>query len=153
MYFPKDKQQKVKLKPAFTSPLRFLVNLFLTEISGESSGTLIIKNVIRSDDGLYQCIAENPTGAAYKNGHITVWFKPTFNRTRDLPPVWSWDGRPGNLSCLPEAIPNATIVWRWNQIEISEENFQHGRVSRNNFEVIGTSPQSFLIVKPYNEPR
>lgn len=121
--------------------------------AGESSGTLIIKNVIRSDDGLYQCIAENPTGAAYKNGHITVWFKPTFNRTRDLPPVWSWDGRPGNLSCLPEAIPNATIVWRWNQIEISEENFQHGRVSRNNFEVIGTSPQSFLIVKPYNEPR
>lgn len=109
--------------------------------------------MIRSDDGLYQCIAENPTGTAYKNGHITVWFKPTFNRTRDLPPVWSWDGRPGNLSCLPEAIPNATIVWRWNQIEISEENFQNGRVSRNNFEVIGTSPQSFLIVKPYNEQR
>ncbi|XP_066245045.1 fasciclin-2 isoform X4 [Euwallacea similis] len=121
--------------------------------AGEAFGTLIINNLTRSDDGLYECIAENPTGAAYKNGHITVWFKPTFNRTKDLPPVWSWDGRPGNLSCLPEAIPNATIVWRWNQIEISEENFNNRRVSRTNFEVIGKSPQSFLIVKPYNEPR
>ncbi|XP_066142214.1 fasciclin-2 isoform X2 [Euwallacea fornicatus] len=118
--------------------------------AGEAFGTLIINNLTRSDDGLYECIAENPTGAAYKNGHITVWFKPTFNRTRDLPPVWSWDGRPGNLSCLPEAIPNATIVWRWNQFEISEENFKNKLIFRENFQVIGKSPQSFLIVKPYN---
>ncbi|CAH1128831.1 unnamed protein product [Ceutorhynchus assimilis] len=120
--------------------------------AGETFGTLTISNLNRSDDGLYECIAENSVGKAYKNGHITVWFKPTFNRTRDLPPVYSWDGRPGNLSCLPEAIPNATIVWRWNEIEIGEENFRNGRVSRNNFEVIGRSPQSFLIVKPYNQP-
>ncbi|KAH1019187.1 hypothetical protein HUJ04_009041 [Dendroctonus ponderosae] len=113
---------------------------------GEASGTLHIKNLSRSDDGLYQCIAENKPGAAYRNGHITVWFKPTFNRTRDLPPVWSWDGRPGNLSCLPEAIPNATIVWRWNQVEISEENFSNGRVSRNNFQ--GFVPGHIGQVRP-----
>ncbi|XP_076257227.1 neural cell adhesion molecule fasciclin 2 isoform X2 [Rhynchophorus ferrugineus] len=122
------------------------------EDKGEAYGTLIISNLSRNDDGLYQCIAENPTGAAYKNGHVTVWFKPTFNRTKNLPPVWSWDGRPGNLSCLPEAIPNATIVWRWNQVEISEENFANGKLQRNVFQVIGRSPQSFLIVRPYNQP-
>ncbi|KAL1506853.1 hypothetical protein ABEB36_006137 [Hypothenemus hampei] len=121
--------------------------------AGEAFGTLVITNLNRSDDGLYECIAENPTGKAYKNGHITVQFKPTFNRTKDLPSVWTWENRPGNLSCLPEAIPNATIVWRWNQIEISDENFNMGRVSRNNFQVFGRGPQSFLIVKPYNEPR
>lgn len=122
------------------------------EAEGEAFGTLIISNLTRSDDGLYQCIAENTPGTAYRNGHITVLFKPTFNRTRDLPPVWSWENRPGNLSCLPEAIPNATVVWRWNQIEISEENFNNGRLQRNIFEVIGRSPRSFLIVKPHNQP-
>ncbi|XP_060530160.1 fasciclin-2-like isoform X2 [Cylas formicarius] len=120
------------------------------EEKGEGFGTLMITNLSRSDDGLYECKAENPTSSAFKNGHITVHFKPTFNRTKDLPPVWSWAGRPGNLSCLPEAIPNATITWRYRGVEISEENFNNGRVSRNNFRVQGTSPQSFLIVNTYD---
>jgi hypothetical protein len=25
--------------------------------------------------------------------------------------AWSWDGQPVNLTCLAEAIPNATISW------------------------------------------
>ncbi|XP_050308211.1 fasciclin-2-like isoform X2 [Anthonomus grandis grandis] len=117
----------------------------------ESAGVLIISELERPDDGLYECIAENKVGKSFKNGHITVWFKPTFNRTRDLPPVWTWDNRPGNLSCIPEAIPNATIVWKFRDVEISEENFRNNRISRNNFQVIGRGPRSNLIVTPHND--
>lgn len=111
---------------------------------GETYGKLIISNLNRSDDGLYECIAENAAGIAYKNGHITVEFPPTFERTKNLPPVWSWNGKPGNLTCIPEAIPNATIIWKYGGIEIQDNA---------NFQKIGNSPLSYLIVKPFNEKR
>ncbi|CAG9819922.1 unnamed protein product, partial [Phaedon cochleariae] len=111
---------------------------------GESYGTLIISNLSRTDDGLYECIADNTAETAYKNGHIAIEFPPTFERTKDLPPVWSWDNKPGNLSCLPEAIPNATIIWKYGGIEIQDGP---------NFQKIGNGPSSFLIVKPYNDKR
>lgn len=111
---------------------------------GESLGKLIIGNLSRSDDGLYECVAENSAGIAYKNGHIAVEFPPTFERTKHLPPVWSWNGKPGNLTCIPEAIPNATIIWKYGNIEIQ---------NNANFEKIGNGPVSYLIVKPYNEKR
>ncbi|KAJ8915925.1 hypothetical protein NQ315_015540 [Exocentrus adspersus] len=116
----------------------------IIEQNGMSFGTLIISNLNRSDDGLYECIAQNQAGASYKNGHITVEFPPTFERTKDLPPAWSWDNKPGNLSCIPEAIPNATIIWKWGSIEIRENN---------NFKIQGNGPVSHLIVTPYNENR
>lgn len=105
-------------------------------------GTLIISNLSRTDDGLYECIADNKAGTAYKNGHITVEFPPTFERTKNLPPAWSWDNKPGNLSCIPEAIPNATIIWRKGGIDIH---------NNNNFKIQGNSPISHLIVTPHNE--
>lgn len=94
---------------------RFLVEQLVSQEKGETVGTLNIMNVNRSDDGLYECIAVNGAGTAYKNGHITVKFPPTFEKTKDLPPVWSWNNKPGNLSCLPEAIPNATITWKFGE--------------------------------------
>ncbi|CAH1184709.1 unnamed protein product [Phyllotreta striolata] len=111
---------------------------------GEAYGTLLISNLTRSDDGLYECVAENTAGVAYKNGHITTLFPPTFARTRDLPPVWSWDNRPGNLTCLPEAIPNATIMWKYGDIEIQDNNV---------FRKIGNGPVSYLIINPHNDRR
>lgn len=111
---------------------------------GETHGKLIISKLNRSDDGLYECTAQNSAGIAYKNGHITVEFPPTFDRTKNLPPVWSWNGKPGNLTCIPEAIPNATIIWKYGGIEIQENP---------NFQKIGNGPVSNLIVKPYNEKR
>lgn len=111
---------------------------------GESFGTLIISNLSRADDGLYECIAENTAGTSYRNGHITVEFPPTFERTKDLPPAWSWENKPGNLSCLPEAIPNATIIWKFGGIEITNNNV---------FKIEGTGPVSHLIVNPHNDNR
>ncbi|XP_018561413.1 fasciclin-2 isoform X2 [Anoplophora glabripennis] len=121
---------------------RITLDQQIFEDRGETFGTLIISNLNRSDDGLYECIAENRAGTAYKNGHITVEFPPTFERTKNLPPAWSWDNKPGNLSCIPEAIPNATIIWRKGGIEIR---------NNNNFKIEGNGPVSHLIVTPYNE--
>lgn len=73
---------------------------------------MIISKLKRSDDGLYECMAENKGDKAYKNGHITVEFPPTFEAISDQPPIWSWDRRPANLTCIAESIPNATIEWR-----------------------------------------
>ncbi len=74
-------------------------------------------------------------------GHLTVEFKPNF----DYPPTrmtdaWSWEGRPANLTCLAEAIPNATIAWYLEgtpEIEIREvANIRiHGLQSESTLEV------------------
>lgn len=114
------------------------------EEKGETWATLIISNLNRSDDGLYECIAKNKAGEAYKNGHITVEFPPTFERTRDLPPFFSWEGRPGNISCLPEAIPNATVIWRLGGRPI--ENSEIFRKERH-------GAQFNLIINAGNERR
>jgi neural cell adhesion molecule len=83
-------------------------------VEGETFGVLQITNTLRSDDGLYQCIARNEGDAAFKTGHITVEYAPSFEHMKNLPPVYSWEQRPANLSCLAMALPNATIEWRWN---------------------------------------
>ncbi|XP_014600912.1 PREDICTED: fasciclin-2 isoform X1 [Polistes canadensis] len=80
------------------------------EVTGETVGILNIRDVFRSNDGLYECVAENAGGKAYKNGHVTVEFPPTFAYMENNT-TWSWDSRPVNLTCIAESIPNATITW------------------------------------------
>lgn len=90
------------------------------EDRGESIGTLAISKIIRSDDGLYECLARNKGDTAYKVGHITVEYPPSFEHMKGLPPIYSWEERRANLSCLAMGIPNATIEWRWNDRLIRE---------------------------------
>lgn len=123
---------------------RIVLEQRVNEIKGETYGVLSITQLKRSDDGLYECVASNKGGTAFKNGHITVEFKPTFINSKNQPPVWSWDKKPGNLSCIAESIPNATIEWRLNNVRIEKSH---------NFKIEGTGPQSFLIVYPYNDVR
>ncbi|XP_054731043.1 fasciclin-2 isoform X1 [Anastrepha obliqua] len=111
------------------------------EERGESSGTLRVTRATRNDDGLYQCIARNKGDTAYKTGHITVEFPPDFTHMKDLPPVFSWEERKANLSCLALGIPNATIEWRWNGRPLKE-------AFDKNLVIIGTGPRSDLIVHP-----
>ncbi|KAH8420233.1 hypothetical protein KR009_007698 [Drosophila setifemur] len=120
---------------------RIVLERYFDEDRGESTGTLRIANARRSDDGLYQCIARNKGADAYKTGHITVEFAPDFSQMKDLPPVFSWEQRKANLSCLAMGIPNATIEWHWNGRKIKE-------LYDTNLKIEGTGPRSDLIVHP-----
>lgn len=120
-------------------------NIFNDE-KGETTGILHFKNLKRYDDGLYACMATNKVETAYQNGHITVEFPPTFEKTENYPPVWSWNNKPGNLTCIAESIPNATIQWRYNGQYIENDVNQ-------NIQKQGNGPISYLLVRPYNEHR
>ncbi|KAM7350494.1 neural cell adhesion molecule fasciclin 2 isoform 1-T1 [Cochliomyia hominivorax] len=120
---------------------RIVLEQHFDEDKGESSGTLRIARAMRSDDGLYQCLARNKGETAYKTGHITIEFAPDFSHMKNLPPVFSWDERKANLSCLAMGIPNATIEWRWNGKPI-KDSFD------KNLVIEGTGPRSNLIVHP-----
>ncbi|ODM98953.1 Fasciclin-2 [Orchesella cincta] len=76
----------------------------------ETTAILKISDVLRTDDGLYNCIAFNQRTKTELLGHITVEFPPTFANT-PMKEAWSWDGRAANVTCLAEGIPNATIAW------------------------------------------
>lgn len=130
---------KEPFSPGVQVDSRIVMEVNKNDNKGETSATLFIKPVYRSDDGLYECVASNTGATAYKNGHLGVEFAPTFPYNATQPPVWTWDNRPGNLSCLAEAIPNATIEW-----------FLGGRPILNSptLKIIGTGPQSNLIVTP-----
>lgn len=104
-----------------------------------SQGRLIISGVLRSDDGLYSCVASNKGGEALKNGHVTVEFPPSFAST-PLKEAWSWDNHPVNITCLAESIPNATITWRLNDREIDRDP--------NVFQM-GSGPESVLRVSVF----
>lgn len=88
---------------------------------------------------MYECIASNKGGVAFKNGHLTVEFPPSFasmtNRT-----IYSWDSRPVNLTCIAESIPNATIHWTFHGEEKVEYDPQ--------IQVQGNGPISSLLIKP-----
>lgn len=103
---------------------------------------MTIDRLLRSDDGLYECIAENKGGKAYKNGHMTVEFPPTFTSMTNWT-VYSWDQRPVNLSCIAESIPNATIRWTLNG-EIPVENYI-------NVIKYGNGPVSTITVTPLDK--
>lgn len=124
---------------------RIILEQNVNEEKGETYGVLIIEKLNRTDDGLYECMAENKAGKAYTNGHITVEFPPTFEKVKNYPPVWTWNNRPANLTCIAESIPNATIIWRLGNVEIKENNNYNMVIEKGR-------AISSLIIK-YFEPR
>ena len=63
-----------------------------------------------------------------KNGHLSIQFPPSFASTPV--DVWSWGQNPVNISCLAESIPNATIIWKLNDRDVTRDpniyQFSHG---------------------------
>ncbi|CAB3247204.1 unnamed protein product [Arctia plantaginis] len=104
----------------------------------ESSAVITISKLNRTDDGLYECVAENDGGEARRNGHLTVQFRPTFENMPRIP-IWSWNQRPANLSCTAESIPNATIKWRFREADLVESP---------QVKIYGSGPSSYVIVTP-----
>ncbi|XP_022912718.1 fasciclin-2-like isoform X2 [Onthophagus taurus] len=119
---------------------RILMENFHDNEKGETYGILTIRNLRRADDGLYECIADNEIDKAFKNGHIAVEFPPVFDNTLNIYEVWTWRDNPGNLTCVAESFPNATIKWRYNNIELDGKN--------PSIRIEGTGPKSQLIVTP-----
>lgn len=104
----------------------------------ESTAVMLISKLNRTDDGLYECIAQNDGGEARRNGHLQVQFKPSFAHMPNIP-VWSWNAQPVNLSCVAESIPNATIKWKFHDLDLIES--PHVRI-------YGAGPISFVTVTP-----
>ncbi|CAG9788370.1 unnamed protein product [Diatraea saccharalis] len=104
----------------------------------QSSAVITITNLNRTDDGLYECLAENDGGEARKNGHLTVQFKPSFAHMPKAP-IWSWNGQPVNISCIAESIPNATIKWKFQELDLLETP---------HVKIFGSGPISYVTVIP-----
>ena len=75
----------------------------------ESRLTLTISQIDRRHSGLYYCRAENSAGFREQAAHVQVEFRPDLSRTQTV--VKSWPGNVVNITCLADAIPNATIKW------------------------------------------
>lgn len=103
--------------------------------------SLKFNNTERSDDGLYQCVANNKVGETIANMHFAVEFKPTFEKVGLVNKVVTWNKIPANLTCIAHAIPNATISWYHGNTQIS-------RNSDKIYTIFGTGWHSILQVTP-----
>lgn len=120
---------------------RLVLDQSFNDDLGESSGTLRITGAVRTDDGLYECVARNKGDTAYKVGHIAVEYAPDFEHMKSLPPVYSWEERRANLSCYAQGIPNATIEWRMGERLVKD-------LLDRNFEIVVQGPRSDLLINP-----
>lgn len=120
---------------------RIILTSIPDKAKGETVAILSIQNVVREDDGIYECIAENKVATAYKNGHLTVEFPPSFaSMTNET--VWSWgQRRTVNLTCIAESMPNATIRWTKGDLPLDMTALQI-------YKQIGAGPISTLSVTP-----
>ncbi|XP_076661576.1 neural cell adhesion molecule fasciclin 2 isoform X2 [Halictus rubicundus] len=137
--FRKHTSEKPYAKGSQPDDDRIVLENVQDAVAGETIGTLTIDKLMRSNDGLYECIAENAGGEAHRNGHLTVEFPPSFasmpNKT-----VWSWEQRPVNISCIAESIPNATIRWTiYGDQKIDKDP---------TIKQLGNGPLSTLIIVP-----
>ncbi|KAK7602065.1 hypothetical protein V9T40_009506 [Parthenolecanium corni] len=107
--------------------------------------TLNLNNVQRSMDGLYECIAVNEVANKHvktvSSLHLTVEFQPTFEKTAYVKEQITWGTRAINLTCIAEAIPNASIEW-----------FRGSNVNKitptGMYKIHGTGPKSDLEITP-----
>ncbi|XP_033320941.2 neural cell adhesion molecule fasciclin 2 isoform X2 [Megalopta genalis] len=137
--FKKHTSEKPYVKGSQQDDDTILLENVSDTVKGETVGTLTIDKLMRSNDGLYECIAQNTGGEARRNGHLTVEFPPSFasmpNNTE-----WSWDQRPVNISCIAESIPNATIRWTVN----GGETIDNDAMIKQD----GAGPRSTLMIVP-----
>ncbi|XP_014477456.1 PREDICTED: fasciclin-2 isoform X3 [Dinoponera quadriceps] len=134
--FTADKQYVMGAQP---NDDRIIMINKQNEMNGETVGNLTILNALRSDDGLYECIAKNRGGAAYKNGHLTVEYPPSFRLMPNIT-MWSWDKRTVNLTCIAESIPNATIRWTMHGDQKIENHAMIQQIDNGPISVLSVTP-------------
>lgn len=61
--------------------------------------------------------------------------------------VKTWNGNPVNLTCIAEAIPNATIKWSFNGRNIQDDDLYtiHGRSAHSNL-LVGLINNKLLLL-------
>ncbi|XP_076321293.1 fasciclin-2-like [Tachypleus tridentatus] len=104
---------------------------------------MTINQVQKQDGGLYFCYAENVAGSVEKPGHLTVEFKPQM-KTPESKLIKTWNENPVNLSCIAEAIPNATVKWYYSEQEIKADQSE-------TYIIYGEGGYSKLLVTPSSE--
>ncbi|XP_054718779.1 fasciclin-2-like isoform X2 [Uloborus diversus] len=117
------------------------VQLSRRQEAGEAVLVFTIAEATREHDGLYYCTAENRGAHVERVGHITVEFSPDMSSTPKYS-VKTWEGNPVNLSCIAEAIPNATISWSFQEQKIIEGD---------TYTIYGRTAHSNLLVRPNAE--
>ncbi|XP_033350026.1 fasciclin-2 isoform X1 [Bombus vosnesenskii] len=140
--FRKLTDEKPYVKGTQPDDDRIMLTNSADDTNGETIGTLTINKSLRSNDGLYECIAENAGGEARRNGHLTVEFPPSFASMQNTS-FWSWEQRPVNISCIAESIPNATIRWTmYGDQKIDNDNM---------IKQLGNGPLSTLMIVPLDK--
>ncbi|XP_076685211.1 neural cell adhesion molecule fasciclin 2 isoform X3 [Andrena cerasifolii] len=137
--FRKHTLEKPYVKGAQPEDDRIILTNAADDNSGETVGTLTIHESMRSNDGLYECIAQNPGGEARRSGHLIVEFPPSFDSMPNTT-VWSWEQRPVNISCIAESIPNATIRWTMR----GDQKIDNDAMIKQ----LGNGPLSTLMIVP-----
>ncbi|XP_054168434.1 fasciclin-2-like isoform X2 [Oppia nitens] len=93
-----------------TGDPRVSLSVLSGDLIDEQILELRLNPITRKDDGLYFCRGHNDAGIAEMAAHLEVRFAPDMSRT-PLTSVKHWDRNPVNITCIADAIPNATIRW------------------------------------------
>ncbi|CAG2178619.1 unnamed protein product, partial [Oppiella nova] len=88
------------------------------EPNEETLLSLRLSQTRREDDGLYFCRASNRGGVVESAGHLEVRFAPDLSRT-PATVVKTWNLQPINMTCVADAVPNATIRWWFRGQDLS----------------------------------
>ncbi|ESO06781.1 hypothetical protein HELRODRAFT_98742 [Helobdella robusta] len=95
-----------------------------TRMKLEAGGRLIIKTVETSDEGKYECVAENSVGVAYSYG------ANLYVKTRRVPPHFTLMNRTYhvnmganlNVTCNAVGSPLPKVRWRQGDIDLTPDN-------------------------------
>jgi len=125
-------------------------NYFIAEQNDkqQASLTLRITKTTLADDGLYYCLASNKVGKQEQIGHLQIEHKPDLSKTPKI--VKTWKDRQVNITCIVNAIPNATVSWYFQDKEILpyDRNYRiHNEDELSNFKN-GFTGLHYLVVNP-----
>lgn len=129
--------------PTFLSDQYFKI-LLTQNAQQETVLTMTSSSATRQMDGLYYCSAENKAEKVERVGHLAVQFPPDVKAQEN--PVKAWGQKYAELTCIAEAIPNATITWFYRKQPITERPQYitiEGKVGVSHLKVSPSFPDRF----------
>ena len=99
------------------------IALELTNDRNEAVLSVQLFQIERSDDGLYYCTASNRAGKVEGVGHLEVQYPPDMSLNPSV--VKTWENHEINITCIANAVPNATITWYNSAGSSLAENYRY----------------------------